>query len=100
MLRYFFNVPDYTDEIGMMLPDDHAARRYAMDYTSDLLREMEIGSRGQEYWRMDVRLEGGCLAFSLVVELLPAARSASAVLRSADDADADDRGAPFKRYGS
>lgn len=69
MPRYHYDLQTDRDEIGVVLPNVAASRAYALRYAGELLHDLEVGSRGQEYWRLDVRSEGRTL-FSLVVELM------------------------------
>ncbi len=86
MPRYYYDLQTDRDEIGVVLPDATASRAYAMRYAGELIRDLEVGARGQEYWRMDVRGEERAL-FSLVVEVMPVAADAQA-----EDPWAEDRG--------
>ena len=77
MPHFYFDVLGQPDEYGTDLPSIANARHYAMRYAADLIRDIDVGSRGPEYWRLDVRQDQQEPAFSIVVELLPIAQTAS-----------------------
>ena len=86
MPRYYYDLQSDRGEIGGGLPDAAASRAYAMRYAGEMIRDLAVGARGQDYWRMDVRGEERAL-FSLVVEVMPVAAYAWA-----EDPRAEDRG--------
>jgi len=75
MPRYFFNVRDgttVTDENGTMLPDLAAARKVAVRFAGDLLRDLGREPPADEDWKVEVTDEHGLILFTLLLATLDA----------------------------
>ena len=71
--RYFFNVRDGTtviDEDGTVLPDLATARKVAVRFAGDLLRNFGRELPADEDWKVEVTDEHGLILFTLLLASL------------------------------
>lgn len=75
MPRFFFHAHDGTtvlDEEGTVLPDLEAARKLAVRFAGDLLRDLGRDLEDGEDWKIDVADEHGLILFTILLAALDA----------------------------
>jgi hypothetical protein len=75
MPRYHFHLADgvdYRDEDGVELTDLNAARRMALCYLSDVLRDAAIKPEMPHDWHLEVTSEAGLVLFSVATNVADA----------------------------
>lgn len=81
MPRFFFHVHDGTtmlDDEGTVLPNVDTARKMAVTFAGELLRDLRRDVEDGEDWKVDVADEHGLILFTVMLSALdaPAGRHA------------------------
>ena len=71
MPRFYFDLQDFEDHVGVALPDEASARQYAMRLAGDVIRDTQLDDYGRHYWRLDVREGVSKRLISMVFEMVP-----------------------------
>lgn len=75
MARFFFHVHDGTtilDNEGTVLPDLPTARKVAVQFAGEMLRDLGRDLEDGEDWKVDVADEHGLILFTILLAALDA----------------------------